>query len=209
MEIPESVFEDDTPIKPFLTEQGTMDVDRTLKYVVRELTEERRHRADSDSTQTSMREVAKNVTDYKWLWGGASIVSIIGSLFMAGITLQLWLGANATDAEVDQKVEAALIEHNRGVDPGATDPRTHAPVGDHPDLHKQSAKQDEAIRKLTVQTETLTSTQQKLRCLTEFQLAFTQWQSDVIEKVRRRRRPPGKPPELQRMENDLLKGRCP
>jgi hypothetical protein len=139
-----------------------------------------------------------------WVWGAVSIVALI---FTLGMGYAVFMGANATDAEVAAADKAAIIQHNGGVDPEAIDAKTHRPVGEHPDMQGAIQSNTDAIR--TIQEDVLppiVETQKKLDKRSEYQYELTKWESKKSEARRKRKPAPGKGPRLEALESQLLRG---
>ena len=66
----------------------------------------------------------------------AWVGTAVGVLFSAGVAWTMFMGANATDREVQDATQASIIEHNDGVDPKSPDPVSGKPRGNHPDMRK-------------------------------------------------------------------------
>ena len=85
---------------------------------------------EEDFLESVVKKVAKKWTVGKVLmWAAGSI----GTVFSLGMTYALMVGANATDAEVDQAVHEMVVQHNGGVDPAKEGPNG-LPIGHHPYL---------------------------------------------------------------------------
>lgn len=125
----------------------------------------------------------------------AWFVSIVGIVFSAGMAWAVFVGANATDNEVDEKVKAATSQHNEA----ALDEL-------HPELVQQVAENSTAIDELQKQTKVVATTQKKLDKRTQYQFEFVRWQAEILEARRQRRAPPKKPKKLDDLETDLMMG---
>lgn len=151
-------------------------------------------------------EVNRVLGRLKWTPALAWIVSAISIIFSVGVAWAVFMGENATDSEVDSAVQKSVIDHNGGVDPKATDFMTHEPVGHHPDLRRDL----EAATKKSTQNETdieeIKETTCKLDVRSRYQFEFSRWQFKVFEAERKRRRRPGKHPELESLETKLQRG---
>ena len=66
-----------------------------------------------------------------WVWG---VLAVVGVVFSGGVAYSVFMGANATDSEVDDAVHLEMTEHNGGLHPRSIDPSTHRLVGDHPGI---------------------------------------------------------------------------
>lgn len=140
-----------------------------------------------------------------WVWGA---LSVVGFVFTAGVAYSVFLGANATDSEVEAADKASIIEHNGGVDPDAIDVKTHKPVGEHPDMQKAIQSNREAVRKIHEDVlPPMIKTQKKLDKRSEYQFELGRWQSDVMEADRAKRKAPGKPDRVKDLESDLALGK--
>lgn len=140
-----------------------------------------------------------------WVWGA---LSILGFIFTAGVTWSVFMGANATDSEVEAADKAAIIEHNGGVDPEAIDVSTHKPIGEHPDMQKAIQSNREAVRKIDEEVlPPMIKTQKKLDKRSEYQFELGRWQSDVMEADRAKKKAPPKPDRVRDLESDLALGK--
>lgn len=140
-----------------------------------------------------------------WIWGLVSVVAII---FSSGVAYAVFMGENATDAEVRKVGKDLIIKHNGGIDPSTIDSKTHLPVGNHPDMREAIKLNSDSIR--TIEKEILppiADTQKKLDKRSEYQYELTKWENRVNEARRKRKRPPEKPPRLEKLESDLALGK--
>jgi hypothetical protein len=139
-----------------------------------------------------------------WVWG---VVSIVAFIFTAGVAYAVFMGANATDAEMEAADKAAIIRHNGGVDPEAIDEKSHKPVGEHPDMQGAIQSNTDAIK--TIEEDVLppiVETQKKLDKRSEYQYELTKWESRKSEARRKRKPAPGKSSRLEALEGELLRG---
>lgn len=135
------------------------------------------------------------------------VASAVGLLFSAGVAWAVFLGANATDAEVDDAVHDAFIEHNAGIDPESINPTTGRPHGHHPDLRQAVESNSEAIKRIDEKVlPEIIDSQQKLDKRSRYQFELGRWQSEVTEAERKNEPPPRKPKELKDIEREIMLG---
>jgi len=192
-------------------EHRHMDVEETIKMMAFNLDQVRRR--VSPSAQASIDDAVLEKYEVRvqrasrwggWVWGAFSVVALI---FSAGIGWAVFMGENATDTEMIMADKAAIIQHNGDVDPQAIDDTTHKAVGEHPDMKKAIQLNTETLVK--IETEILPPiilTQKKLDKRSEYQYELTKWESRVAEARRRKREAPPKPPRLDTLEGELLRG---
>lgn len=132
-----------------------------------------------------------------WIWG---IGSALGLLISGVVAWQVWLGANATDVEVDNAIKRERIRHNGGVDPTAIDPTTFTPVGDHPGMRAAIKENSKSLGEVTKSVEGIEKGQRKIEKLSEYQFARDAWE-DEVKQARKERRKPSR--ELERELNEL------
>ena len=191
-----------------------MDVEETIRMMALNLDQMRRatmvpsaapHGALDDAAITQYEKKISRATKWGgWVWG---LVSTAAFIFTAGVAYAVFMGANATDAEVEAADKAAIIEHNGGVDPEAVDPNTHKPVGEHPDMQKAIQSNTGAIK--AIQEDILppiVETQKKLDKRSEYQYELTKWESKKSEARRKRKPAPQKGDRLDQLESELLRG---
>lgn len=144
---------------------------------------------------------------FQKIGAGAKVaVTMIVFIFGAGISWQLWMANNATDAEVNAVVKSAIIEHNGGFDPNAPN-GDGQPLGDHPDMRKAINQNSETIRTVSQAVDDIQDELPKIDMRGEYQFEFARWQSDVIECERKRcKYPPPKPDRLKELERKLMFG---
>lgn len=139
----------------------------------------------------------------KWGW----VLGAIGVIFSAGIAYAVFMGANATDDEVQEEVQRAVFKHNDYVDADAVDPTTHRRIGHHPDLREAIRTNTEAITALTEAQRVLADTQHKLDKRSRYQYEYTKWEVQKAECRRARnctRRDLKKPELLEQLEAELI-----
>ncbi len=193
-----------------------MDVEETIRMMALNIDRMRRltvagGRADVQAplfNEAAVLQYEKKISRVN-TWGGGvwGAVAIVALIFTSGIAYAVFMGANATDAEVAAADKAAIIEHNGGVDPEAIDAKTHRPVGEHPDMQGAIQSNTDAIR--TIQEEVLppiVETQKKLDKRSEYQYELTKHESKKAEARRKRKPAPGKGPRLEALESQLLRG---
>lgn len=140
-----------------------------------------------------------------WVWGAISIVALV---FTTGMGYSVFMGANATDSEVEAADRASIVRHNGGVDPDAIDSETHRPVGEHPDMKEAIESNAKAVREVVEEIlPPMVETQKKLDKRSEYQFELGRWQSDVMEADRANRKAPGKPNKVKDLESDLALGK--
>lgn len=151
--------------------------------------------------------VAKKVSK-KNMWGKILMWTAItiGSVFSAGMTYQLAVGANATDDEVISTVHHALVEHNGGKDP-ATENGNGIPIGHHPEMRDSIKKLQEDTSQVKLDVGVIKTAQKKSQKRGEYQYEFSRWQGKVMECKRTRRcKPPQKPKKLDDLEAEIHLG---
>lgn len=163
-----------------------------------------RESAELEADEASLSSFEKRLTFLqKWGW----VIGLIGVIFSAGIGYAMFLGVNATDDEVEQKIDGAFLKHNDYIDPSAIDPTTHRPVGHHPDLREAIHTNTKAIETMAETQKTLSETQGKLDKRSRYQYEFTKWEVKKAECRRKRsctRRDMEKPPKLEELEAELI-----
>jgi hypothetical protein len=159
---------------------------------------------DDESLEGSTARLEKQLSFLqRWGW----VFGLAGVLFSAGMGYMMFLGANATDAEVQSVTRKAIIEHNGYVDPRERDPATGIPRGHHPDMRQAIKTNAKATEKLTE-----TQTQQgksldKLDKRSRYQFEYTKWEVKKAECKRQRnctRRDLRKPKALEDLETELI-----
>lgn len=138
-----------------------------------------------------------------WVWGA---MAFVGLIFSAGVAYAVFLGANATDAEVHEYLRQTVSDHNGGNHPDAIDPATQLPIGDHPDLRRAIEANSTTVQQVQQDVSKIEHTQNKLDKRSEYQFEFSRWQADVTEAERAQRKPPRKPDRLQDLERALMLG---
>lgn len=138
-----------------------------------------------------------------WIWG---LLAVVGAIFSAGVAYSVFMGANATDDEVERFVHDELADHNGGTHPETIDPETHEPIGDHPDMRKAIEANTGAVQEVKQEVGKIEKTQRKLDKRSEYQFELGRWQAEVTEAERRGRKPPRKPNKLDKLESDLMLG---
>lgn len=139
-----------------------------------------------------------------WVWG---LVTIAVAIFTGGMGYAVFMGANATDAEVEKAVHDEITLHNGGTHPATIDPETHAPVGDHPDIRGDISGVQTTVDELKTQNDRMELTQRKQDKRGEYQFEFSRWQAEVTEAERKRKPRPKKPDRLRQLESDLMLGK--
>lgn len=140
-----------------------------------------------------------------WIWG---VISIVAFVFTLGVAYAVFMGANATDSEVEAADKAMIIDHNGGIDPNEIDAKTHKPVGHHPDMREDIKANTRAVIKIEEDIlPPMLATQRKLDKRSEYQYELTKWESRVNEARRKKRQPPDKPPRLEELETELALGK--
>lgn len=144
---------------------------------------------------------------YQKIGAGAKIViALIVFIFGAGITWQLWMTSNATDAEVKHAVETAVVDHNGGYDPNVIN-GDGQPIGDHPDIRSAIKQNSETIATITEAVGDIQDELPKIDMRGEYQFEFSRWQARVTECERKRcKNPPPKPERLNELERKLMFG---
>ncbi len=117
------------------------------------------------------------------------ITSVVSVVFSSGVAYSVWIGANASDAEVQQWI-------------GDHDEEELA----HPPLRDALGKVETRVEKVEGAVEEVRSLQNRLDKRSEYQFEFSRWQARVLEARRKRRSPPAKPAKLQQLETDLMLG---
>lgn len=139
----------------------------------------------------------------KWGW----VLAAVSTVFSAGVAYAVFMGANATDDEVDTEVHQAIVKHNGFVDPSSIDAQTHRPIGEHPDL-REAIKQNTSVTvELSKATSELARTQGKLDTRSRYQYEYTKWEVKKAECRQARnctRRDLEKPSELEKLEAELI-----
>lgn len=217
--VPEHVDEPDTspiPDVPRNSETQDLDRDAILEYLwKREQETKKAEDRDGKTRDTFLGIELAKVDEYEqriaraqrwggWIWG---LVGVIGVVFSAGVAYSVFMGANATDAEVEDEIQKATVEHNGGIDPEATDPATHEPVGHHPDLREAIEENTAKVDVVKAKVESVESSAKKLDKRSEYQFELGKWQADSLEAERAGRRPPKKPRKLEALESDLMLGK--
>jgi hypothetical protein len=133
-------------------------------------------------------------------------LTIIGVIFSGGVAWSVFMGANATDDEVKAAVHDGMAGHNGGTHPGEIDPKTHRPVGDHPELRHAVESNTGAIEDVSKAVDDIKQGQTRLDKRSEYQFELGRWQSAVMEAERQRRKRPAKPERLKQLESDLMLG---
>lgn len=127
------------------------------------------------------------------------VAAAVALLFSAGVAWAVFLGANATDAEVEAATDQAIIDHNGGIDPAGINPTTGRPYGNHSDMRDAIDSNAKAVREIR-------SDVRKLDKRSEYQFELGRWQSKVTEAERKKHTPPPKPQALEDLERDIMLG---
>ena len=164
--------------------------------------------AESLEDDEFITSIAKEVSR-KNLWGKIFmyLAGIVGTLFSLGMAYQLFIGANATDAEVKKEVKKAVVEHNGGRDPDAL---THEgfPIGHHPEMKESIQQLTDDTKQVKVDVGVIKAAQKKAEKRGEYQYEFSRWQGKVMECERTRRcKAPKKPKHLDTLESDIHLGK--
>jgi len=135
---------------------------------------------------------------------GAWVIGLISVIFSAGVAYQMFMGANATDDEVDSAVHDATIEHN-GIDPDDRDEHGRR-YGAHPQMKRDIKRNADAVEAIKSDLGTMEVMQRKLDKRSEYQYWYSRWREDVEEAKTKRRRLPEKPDRLKELEHELTFG---
>ena len=188
-----------------------LDVEGTLRdlyteiHAVKRQTRQFQVQSPLDDSLAEYEKKIGRIQKWGWIWG---VFAFLGTVFSAGVGYAVFLGENATDTEVEQAIEKATKKHNGGIDPQATDPDTHEPIGQHPDLRKAIESNTKIVKEINDHVlPRIETTQKKMDKRTEYQFEFTRWQARVIEAKREKRRPPRKPTRLDQLETELMLGK--
>lgn len=152
--------------------------------------------------------VAKEVSR-KNMWGKILMyfAGIIGTAFSVGMAYQLFIGANATDDEVEEVVHNAVVEHNGGKDPEVTSVEG-APIGHHPEMKESIQQLEYDTKQIKADVGVIVTSQKKAEKRSEYQYEFSRWQAGVMECNRTRRcKAPKKPARLKVLESDIYLGK--
>lgn len=135
-----------------------------------------------------------------------AIIALIVLVFGAGITYALWFNSVATDAEVHDVVNSAIIDHNGGYDPDALN-GDGQPQGNHPDMRKAIKQNSQTIREVTDAVGNIQDELPKIDMRGEYQFEFSRWQAQVTECERKHcKYPPPKPDRVTELERKLMFG---
>jgi len=191
---PRDVIVDPTPL-PMMGDR--LDVEGTLRKLYKGLND-----VKSLAAESGMGDIEQKLGRLQ------KVVVLVAAVFGAGTGYAVFIDETATDIEVIEALEQNAKDHNGGIDPEATDPTTHEPVGHHPELREAVEANAEAIKKLQEEVlPGLVDTQKKMDKRFEYQFEFSKWQALVTEAERKRQKPPAKPQKLEDIERDLLLGR--
>lgn len=138
----------------------------------------------------------------KWGW----VAGVVAVIFSAGVGYVLFLGKNATDAEVDTKVKEVLTDHNGGIDPRGRDAKGR-PYGHHPDLRHAIEANTGVLEEVSTKLDDAEEAQEKLDKRSRYQYEFAKWQVRLNECERKNnctREDRKKPAKLDALESDLL-----
>lgn len=145
----------------------------------------------------------KNIISKTLMW----IVGIVGAVFSAGMAYAVFIGENATDTEVNQKVHTSMTDHNDGLDPIALD-HDGNPFGHHPKMKKAIERLQTDTSQVKLDVSDIKRAQRKSDKRGEYQFEFSRWQAEVMECNRTRQcRPPQKPAYLKKLESDIHLGK--
>ncbi len=158
---------------------------------------------EEDLLESVVKKVAKKWTVGKVLmW----IAGSVGTIFSLGMTYALMVGANATDAEVEQAVHEMVIEHNGGIDPKKEGP-DGLPVGHHPDIKEDLKEVKNDTESIKLKVDTIETSQNRSEKREKYQFMMSRYQTELIECQRKRGcKAPKKSPELSEIETELLLG---
>lgn len=145
----------------------------------------------------------KNIVGKTLMWAAG----IVGTIFSAGMAYTVFLGANATDDEVAQSVRDAIVEHNSGHDPHATNGNGD-PIGSHPKMKETIEELQKDTKQVKDDVKTIKTAQKKSDKRGEYQYEFSRWQGKILECERTRRcKPPKKPQRLDDLEAEIHLGK--
>lgn len=128
-----------------------------------------------------------------------TIMTIIGTVLAAVAGVGAGYAALKDAVAMDEEVKASIEEHNED-------------SASHPSLVETVRKAGDAIEQTSSAMEQISRDQCEQKKRSEYQFAFSRWQSELIECERKRcRSAPSKPVALQNMESDLIMGKinCP
>lgn len=145
----------------------------------------------------------KNVVGKTLMW----IAGVVGTIFSAGMAYSVFIGANATDDEVANAVNGAIIEHNSGRDPHAINGNGDL-VGSHPEMRNAINTLQQDTTKVKEDVADIKEAQKKSDKRSEYQYEFSRWQSEILECDRTRKcKAPKKPDALNKLESDIHLGK--
>lgn len=213
--VPSEIIEDLTPPPPPPPGPGGQGIDQSavLHYVWEKLhwaekIEQERARRGDDVVEEETTAFERGVR--RWHAMGTYVVAaftVAGALVSGGIAYQMWIGANATDAEVTKAIGEEIRRHNGGRLWSDIDPTTGQPFGDHPDMRAAIRANEVAVGKMTRALDETASTQRRLDLRSEYLFEHARWQVEVTEAERRGRSAPRKPERLEELERALMLGR--
>ena len=159
---------------------------------------------DEEFITSVVKEVSrKQLTGKILMW----VAGIIGIIFSAGMTYQLMVGENATDHEVSEAVQKAVVDHNGGKDPDAINSNGEK-NGHHPDLRHAIEDNGKTLTMVKTDVGEIKTSQKMANKRGEYQFEFSRWQAEVTECERKRGcRAPKKPDKLKTLESDLMLGK--
>lgn len=191
-----------------------LDIEATLREMYMTMQALQADVARGGSSSESLRDdefitsVAKSVSrknivgkTLMWIAGG------VGTIFSMGMAYAVFMGANATDDEVEKSVKDAIIEHNSGNDPHALNAKGEL-IGSHPKMRQsiEDLKSDTAQVKNDVSD--IKEAQKKSDKRGEYQYEFSRWQGEIIECERKKNcKAPKRPDTLKRLESEIHLGK--
>lgn len=207
--VPTMIPNEPTPLPepPTSGDTGELDQEKVLSYLWDRAHREAREKkatiaAELDQVDRFEKRIGRAQKWGGWVWGA---LAVLGAVFSAGVAWQVFLGATATDDEVEEAVDEAMIEHNGGLDPNAIKSDGER-IGHHPDLHYQIDAVETNVGAVKKAVEDVEHMQRKLDKRSEYQFELGVWQARVMEAERKRKPAPPKPDSLSKLERDLMLG---
>lgn len=207
--VPTVILPDPTPLPepPTSGDTGELDQEKVLSYLWDRAHREARERKHEIAAELSVvdqyeKRIVRAQRWGGWIWGAVAVVAVV---FSAGVAWQVFLGATATDTEVEDAVHEAMVDHNGGIDPDTINGDGER-IGHHPDLHYQIDAVETNVGAVKKAVEVVEQTQKKLDKRSEYQFELGVWQAQVMEAERKRKPPPKKPESLSKLERDLMLG---
>lgn len=197
--VPGEVEPEPTPIDGLLTPEGHVDRDVALQTLIKQ-NHELRHTlfavkkaSDDEAAQTLSRETSSYESGVAKVqrWGKRLgwVAGAVGVIFSVGVSWALWMGANATDAEVEKAIQEIVTEHI---------------IPAHEDAIEFHKKIDGRVKEVEADLSHIDRTQQILDKRSEYQFELGRWQAKSLEAERKRKKPPKKPPVLEELEKELM-----